>query len=103
MPKPNNSIKSLERCKTQILDKMVPEEITVIFENLYTEMIALKSFNADQIYIMQKKSNYCKKLARCDDSKILIKSIYDQIEFLKTEIKSKNAIITMILDIIKAK
>ena len=81
MPKPNNSIKSLERCKTQILDKMVPEEITVIFENLYTKMIALKSFNADQIYIMQKKSNYCKKLAHCGDSKILLKSIYDQIEF----------------------
>ena len=33
-----------------------------------------------------------------DNTKILIKSLEDQTDFLKTEIKSKNDIITMILD-----
>ena len=33
----------------------------------------------------------------CDDNKIPIKSLNDQIDFLKIEIKSKNSIITMIL------
>ena len=47
---------------------------------------------------MQKKSQYCKTSAYCDDSKILIKSLNDQIDFLKSEIKSKNAIFKKILD-----
>ena len=46
---------------------------------------------------MQKKSKYCETSGHWDDSKILIKSLNDQIDFLKSEIKSKNAIITMIL------
>ena len=61
-------------------------------------MIALKSFVEDQIYIMQKESKYCETSAHCEIRKILIKSLNDQIDFLKSEIKSKNAIITMILD-----
>ena len=47
---------------------------------------------------MSKKSKYCKKSTYCDDSKVLIKSLNNQIDFLKSEIKSKNAIIKMILD-----
>ena len=38
------------------------------------------------------KSKYCETSTHCDDSRILM------IDFLKSEIKSKNAIITMILD-----
>ena len=77
---------------------MAPEEIATILENLPAEMTALQCFVVDQIYIMQKKSKYCKTSAHCDDSKMLIKSLNDQIDFLKSEIKCKNAIITMILD-----
>ena len=79
---------------------MTPEEV---LENLRVEMIALKSFVADQIYIMQKKTKYCETSAHCNDSKILVKPLNDQIVFLKSEIKSKNAIITMIHAIIKTK
>ena len=74
---------------------MAPEQV---LENLRAEMIALKSFVVDQIYIMQKKSKYWETSEYCDDSKILVKSLNDQMDFLKIEIKSKNAIITMILD-----
>ena len=52
---------------------------------------------------MQEKLKYCKTLPHCDDSNILTKSLHDQINFIKSEIKSKNAIITMILMIIKRK
>ena len=54
MPKPNYSIRSQKRSKTQIPNKMAPEEITTILENSHPEIIALKSFDVDQIYIMQK-------------------------------------------------
>ena len=92
MPKSNNSIKSPKRPKTQIPNKIAPEEVTTSLENLHAEMIALKSFVIDQICIMQRKSKYCETSAHCDDSKILIKSLNDQIDLLKSEIKSKNAI-----------
>ena len=49
-------------------------------ENLRAEMIALKSFVVDQIYM------------------VLIKNLLDQIEFLKQELKSKDATIKMILE-----
>ena len=88
MPKPNNSIKSPKCSKTQISDKMAPEEITTILEKLRVEMIALKSFADDQIYIMQKKSTFCETSAHCDNCKILIKSLNDQINFLKSEMLS---------------
>ena len=55
MPKPNNSIGSPNRSQTQIPDKMAPEKV---LKKLRAEMIALKSFVVDQIYIMQKKSKY---------------------------------------------
>ena len=51
-------------------------------------MIALQSFVADQTYIMQKEWRYCETSAHCENSKILIKSLNDQIDFLKSEIKS---------------
>ena len=69
MPRPNYSIKSPKCSKTQIPDKMAPEEITTIVENLHVEMIALKSLDVDRICIMQKSK--------------------DQIDFLKSEIRSK--------------
>ena len=66
-------------------------------------MIALKFFVADQTYIMQKGSKYCETSAHRENSTIQIKYLNDQIDFLKSEIRSKNAIITMILDDYKNK
>ena len=47
---------------------------------------------------MQKKSNNCETSSHYDDNKRLAKSLNDQINFLKSEIKSKNAISIMILN-----
>ena len=55
-------------------------------------MIALKSFVVDKIYIVKKISND-------KDDEILIKNLLDQIEFLKQQLKSKDAIIKMILEL----
>ena len=55
-------------------------------------MIALKSFVVDKIYIVKKISND-------EDDEILIKNLLDQIEFLKQQLKSKDAIIKMILEL----
>ena len=55
-------------------------------------MIALKSFLVDKIYIVKKISND-------EDDEILIKNLLDQIEFLKQQLKSKDAIIKMILEL----
>ena len=55
-------------------------------------MIALKSFVGDKIYIVKKISND-------EDDEILIKNLLDQIEFLKQQLKSKDAIIKMILEL----
>ena len=44
------------RSTTQIPDKMAPEEVTTVLENLRAEMKALKSFVVHQISIIQKKS-----------------------------------------------
>ena len=55
-------------------------------------MIALKSFVVDKIYIVKKISND-------KDDEILIKNLLDQIEFLKQQLKSKHAIIKMILEL----
>ena len=54
-------------------------------------MIALKSFAVDQIYVVNKKEND-------KDVEVLIKNLFDQIEFLKQELKSKDTIIKMILE-----
>ena len=61
MRKPNNSIKSSKHS-----DKIVPEEVTTVLENLREEMLglkSLKSFFVEQIDTMQKKSNYCESSA----------------------------------------
>ena len=52
------------------------------------ELIALKSFVVDQIYMVKKWLND-------KDDELLIKNL-DQIEFLKQELKSKDAITKMI-------
>ena len=91
------------RSKTQTPNKVAPEEATIL-EHLRAEMTTWKSFIIDQIYIIQKKSKYfIRKSANCDDSKIIIKSINYQIDFLKSDIKSKYAFIAIILDYHKNK
>ena len=52
------------------------------------ELIALKSFVVDQIYMVKKRLND-------KDDELLIKNL-DQIEFLKQELKSKDAITKII-------
>ena len=59
---------------------------------------SFKVFRCRQNLRHAKKSRYCETSTYYEDSKILTKSLNDQIDFLKSEIKSKNAIITMILD-----
>ena len=54
-------------------------------------MIALKSFAVDQTYMVKKRSNG-------KDDELLTKNLLDQIEFQKQELKSKYAIIRMILE-----
>ena len=56
------------------------------------EAIALKSFVVDQEKKRKKRSND-------KDVELLIENLLDQIEFLKQELKSKHAIIKMILEI----
>ena len=60
-------------------------------ENLRAEMIALKSFVVDQIYMVKKRSND-------KDGELLIKNLLDLIEFLKQKLKGKDTTIKMILE-----
>ena len=80
------------RTKSQNLHKHQKEQTITETENLRAEMIALKSFVVDKIYIVKKISND-------KDDEILIKNLLDQIEFLKQQLKSKDAIIKMILEL----
>ena len=73
------------------LNKHKKEQRNTETENLRVELIALKTFSADQIYLVKKRSNY-------KDDEHLIKILLDLIEFLKQELKSKDAIIKMILE-----
>ena len=77
--------------KSQNLNKHQKEQTNTETENLHAELIALKSFVLDQIYMVKKRSND-------KDDELLIKNLLDQIEFLKRELKSKDAIIKMILE-----
>ena len=77
--------------KSQNLNKHQKEQTNAETENLHAELIALKSFVLDQIYMVKKRSND-------KDDELLIKNLLDQIEFLKRELKSKDAIIKMILE-----
>ena len=77
--------------KSQNLNKHQKEQTNTETENLHAELIALKSFVLDQIYMVKKRSND-------KDDELLIKNLLDQIEFLKQELKSKDTIIKMILE-----
>ena len=74
-------LKSLIRKNIKNLLQEHQEEQTITeTENLRAEMIALKSFVVDQIYMVKKRSND-------KDDEVLIKNLLDQIEFLKQERK----------------
>ena len=77
--------------KSQNLKKHQKEQANTETENLRAELTALKSFVVDQIYM-------AKKIPKDKDDELLIKNLLDQIEFLKQELKSKDAIIKMILE-----
>ena len=76
---------------SQNLSKHHKEQTLKQTENLRAEIIALKSFVVDQIYMVKKRSND-------KDDKLLIKKLLDQMEFLKQELKSKDTIIKTILE-----
>ena len=84
---PNISNNSESKCTGKL---NIQDENTET-ENLCAEFIALKSFVIDQIYMFKKRSNE-------KDNGDLIKSLFDQMEFLKQELKSKGTIIKMILE-----
>ena len=71
--------------KLQNLNKHWKEQTIRETENLRAEMIVLKSFAVDQIYMVKKRWN--------DKDDLL-----EQIKFFKQELKSKDAIIKMILE-----
>ena len=73
------------------------KEIHSNTDELRAEMIALKSFVVDQIYLLKKRSNE-RENSTSDDTKILISNLTDQIEFLKNELRSKDTIIKLILE-----
>ena len=77
--------------KSKCTGKLNIHEENTDTENLSAKFIALKSFVIDQIYMFKKRSNE-------KDNRDLIKSLFDQIEFLKQELKSKDTIIKMILE-----
>ena len=79
------------RTKSQNLHKHQKEQTITETENLRAEMIALKSFAVDQVYMGKNRSND-------RDDELLIKNLLHQIEFLKQELKSKDTIIKMILE-----
>ena len=73
------------------------KEIHSNTDELRAEMIALKSFVVDQIYLLKKRSNE-RENSTSDDTKILISNLTDQIEFLKNKLRSKDTIIKLILE-----
>ena len=68
--------------KSQNLNKHQKEQTITETENLRAEMIALKSFSVDQVYMAKNRSND-------RDDELLIKNLLHQIEFLKQELKVK--------------
>ena len=57
-------------------------------DDLYAEIIALKTFVVDQIYMLKKKSDK-KQILTNNESKALINNLIDQIKFLKHELLAK--------------
>ena len=72
----------LNSTKLQNLNNHQKEQTNTETENLRAELIALKSFVVDQIYLVKKRSND-------KDDELSIKISLDQIEFLKQELKLK--------------
>ena len=70
------------RTKSQNLHKHQKEQTITETENLRAEMIALKSFAVDQVYMAKNRSND-------RDDELLIKNLLHQIDFLKQELKVK--------------
>ena len=91
LPKSGNLPNISNNSKSKCTGKLNIQEENTDTENLRAEFIALKSFVIDQIYMFKKRSNE-------KDNGDLIKSLFDQIEFLKQELKSKDTIIKMILE-----
>ena len=91
LPKSGNFPNISNNSKSKCTGKLNIQEENTDTENLRAEFIALKSFVIDQIYMFKKRSNE-------KDNGDLIKSLFDQIEFLKQELKSKDTIIKMILE-----
>ena len=73
------------------LKKHEKEQTITKTENLHAEMIALRSFAVEQIYMVKKRSKI-KVTSFC-----LKRTVLDEIEFLKQELKSKAVIIKTIL------
>ena len=91
LPKSGNLQNISNNSKSKCTGKLNIQEENTDTENLSAEVITLKSFVIDQIYIFKQRSNE-------EDNGDLIKSLFDQIEFLKQELKSKDTIIKMILE-----
>ena len=91
LPKSGNLPNISNNSKSKCTGKLNIQEENTDTENLRAEFIALKSFVIDQIFMFKKRSNE-------KDNGDLIKSLFDQIEFLKQELKSKDTIIRMILE-----
>ena len=72
----------LNSTKLQNLNNHQKEQTNTETENLRAELIALKSFVVEQIYLVKKRSND-------KDDELSIKISLDQIEFLKQELKVK--------------
>ena len=77
--------------KSQNLNKHQKEQTVAETENLLAEMIAFKIICCGPNLHGEKRSND-------KDEELLIKNLLNQIEFLKQELKSKDAIIKMILE-----
>ena len=90
LPKSGNLLNISNNSKSNCTGKLNIHEENTDTENLRAEFISLKSFVIDQIYLFKKRSNE-------KDNGDLIKSLFDQIEFLKQELKRKDTVIKMIL------
>lgn len=60
-------------------------------------MIALKSFAAEQIYMLKKKSEEIQILSN-NENKTLINNLLDQTELLENVFRSKDTIIKLIME-----
>ena len=66
-------------------------------DDLHTEMVVLKYFVVDQIYMLKKKSDE-KQTFLNNENKALSNNLIDQNEFLKNELCRKDTIIKLIIE-----